>query len=82
VTAHGGRAFLRNRVPNNLERCGSAVLQDIVVILREIASARFVAPIGLPGIRLQIARCDLEQRRLAEPVRADDGNALAAPHGE
>jgi hypothetical protein len=34
------------------------------------------------GIGGHVARHDLEERRFAEPVRADDGDALAAPHGE
>src|SRR5207244_2793354 len=75
LAAHGGRAFLRNRIPDDLQRRDRAVSQKIAVILSEIAEARFVAPADTADVLLQVRGGNLEQRRLTKAVRADDGDA-------
>ena len=59
-----------------------AVRQKIVMILSKVADARFVTPAHAAGVLLQVTGGDLEQRRFAEAVRADDRDALAAPHDQ
>jgi hypothetical protein len=47
------------------------------MVLGKVAEAHLVAPARLPGIGGQAAHQDLQQRRLAETVGADDADALA-----
>ena len=56
--------------------------QHLVVILGEVADAHLVSPDDAAGVGRQVVDQDLEQRRLAEPVRADDRDALAPPHAQ
>src|SRR5205823_5701674 len=56
--------------------------RELAMVLREVARAGFVAPAHAPRIGRQLADGDLEQRRLADPVRPDDREAIAPFHLE
>ena len=57
-------------------------VEEVGVVLGEVAGARLVAPASLAGVGAEALDGDLEQRRLAEPVRAEDGDLLAAADDE
>ena len=82
LAAHEGRALARARLLENRERRGLAVGQHLAVVLREVAGAHLVAPAHATGVGGQALHGDLEQRRLAEAVGADDADPLAAPDGQ
>jgi hypothetical protein len=56
------------------------LLDLLVVVLREVAGLRLVPPLDLAGVGRQLAHDDLEQRRLADAVRAHDHQPVAALH--
>ena len=50
---------------------------ELGVVLREVARVRLVAPRDLAGVRREVADGDLQERRLADAVRADDRQAVS-----
>src|SRR5204862_4348189 len=52
--------------------------RELAVILREVAGVRLVAPGDAARVRRELADRDLEKSRLADSVRADDGETVAS----
>ena len=62
---------------------GLAVLPELrLLVLRDVAGMGLVAPLDGARVRLDLAHRHLEEGRLADPVRPDDGDALAPHDGE
>src|SRR6202035_2161371 len=55
---------------------------ELVVVLGEVAGTGLVAPLDGASLGLHLAHGDLQERRLADAVGADDRQAVAALHLE
>ncbi len=82
VTAHEGVPLARAHGPERVERGRVRVLEDLAVILREVAHAGLVAPARLALVGVEAADEDAQEGRFSEAVRPDHANALAAAHDE
>ena len=80
LPAHEARRFGGDEVPHDVERRRGFVAQHLAMVLRKVTDARLVPPLDVAAVGVEVPRRDLHQRRLAEPVGADDRHALAAPH--
>ena len=56
--------------------------QLVELVLREVADGQPLAAQQLAGLRREVARDRLDQRRLAGAVDAEDADAIARAHGE
>ena len=76
---HGSRSVLRRQgVGDDSSGVAAGIEQELAMVLRKVADVRLVAPVDLAGVRRDVLGRNLEQRRLAEAVRTDDRDALAA----
>src|SRR5689334_5027064 len=60
LPAHERRAFAGTDLPDVIERRPRFVLQDVVMILREVSNAHLVPELDEAGVRLDVPGDDLE----------------------
>ncbi len=82
-----GRARSRSARPGTSSQSQASTVCSrlarlLAVVLGEVAGVGLVAPLDLAGVGLDHAHRDLEQRRLADAVRADDREPVAALDAE
>ena len=58
------------------------VLEQLLVVLLEVARMRLVSPLDLPLVCLEIAHQNLQQSGLADSVRPHDRQAVASLHAQ
>ena len=58
------------------------VVELLVMVLGEVARMGLVAPLHRPGVGFQLPHDDLQQGRLSDAVRAEDGQTIAPVHRE